>query len=91
MAPPKNTTQEVKIRLKVVIYFTLKSCELVNLIIPRSRITNKEKAKKAKPIKIPLFFSLIIKFVFSPEAQEFILKKILPKINKNNKLCQENP
>ena len=87
----------VKIILKVVIYLTLKSLELVSFIIPRSTITRRKRTKKAKAVKIPLFFSFIIYLVKTYEIslatdQEPFLKDglVLKKINKNKLLCQVN-
>ena len=87
----------VKIILKVVIYWALKSLELVSFIIPRSTITRRKRTKKAKAVKIPLFFSFIIYLVKTYEIslatdQEPFLKDglVLKKINKNKLLCQVN-
>ena len=98
IVPARNITIPVKIILKVVIYLALKNLELVNFIIPRSRTTRRNKAKNAKAVKIPLFFSFIIYLVKTYEIslatdQEPFLKDglVLKKINKNKLLCQGNP
>ena len=79
IVPARNITIPVKIILKVAIYLALKNLELVNFIIPRSKTTRRNKAKNAKAVKIPLFFSFIIYLVkiyefFSSTGQELLFK-----------------